>query len=120
MAKIMNQLTKLPNELKVLCDKNGKNFFHAYDTTSLSNNIPDEYDDLDEGEKLMPEGWTWQGVQHFGGEGMGDEYYNVVKFVKGDDFIFVKFDGYYESYNGSEYQEYCVVTPKEVTSTVYN
>jgi hypothetical protein len=49
---------------------------------------------------------TVENVDSFGGEGMGDQYWSVYKFSKGDDICYVKFDGYYASYNGAEFNEW--------------
>lgn len=55
----------------------------------------------------------------FGGEDCGDDYWSVYSFSKGDEKVFVQFDGWYQSYNGSEYDEWFFVEPKEVTVTKY-
>lgn len=49
---------------------------------------------------------TVENVDSFGGEGMGDQYWSVYKFIKGDDVCYVKFDGYYASYSGAEFDEW--------------
>jgi len=58
-------------------------------------------------------------VDSFGGEGEGEMYWSVYKFTKGNDAVYVKFDGSYQSYNGSEYDEFYFVEPKEVTRIEY-
>jgi hypothetical protein len=52
---------------------------------------------------------------NFGGEGMGDHYWSVYSFSKGSEKVYVKFQGWYASYNGADYNEYFFVEPKEVT-----
>lgn len=42
----------------------------------------------------------------FGGEGQGELIYTVYKVKKGDQVVFVKCDGHYESYNGADFS-YC-------------
>jgi hypothetical protein len=54
-----------------------------------------------------------------GGEGMGDEYWSVYSFSKGVEKVYVKFDGWYQSYNGSEYNEWFFVKTQEVVVTQY-
>ena len=54
-----------------------------------------------------------------GGEGEGDSFWSVYKFTQGEVTVFVKFDGSYQSYNGSEYDSWYFVEPKEVTVTEY-
>ena len=58
-------------------------------------------------------------VDSYGGEGQGDTYYKVFKFESGDKVAHIKFDGYYSSYEGSEYQQAFLVEPKEVTVIEY-
>jgi hypothetical protein len=53
-------------------------------------------------------------AQQFGGEEQGDYCWSVYKFAKGSEFCHVKFDGYYSSYSGSEFEEWFFVEPKEV------
>ena len=57
---------------------------------------------------------------HGGGEGDGEECWAVYKFYNdaGDE-AYVKFDGYYQSYNGSEYQEFFIVEPVQRMVTFY-
>ena len=64
------------------------------------------------------------GVKHkyedsYGGEGQGEEYWSVYSFTRDSETVFVKFDGSYASYNGSEYDDYYFVEPKQMMVTVY-
>jgi hypothetical protein len=54
-----------------------------------------------------------------GGEGKGDAFWTVYSFTKGDEKVFVRFDGWYQSYNGAEYTEWFFVELKEVVVTQY-
>ena len=54
-----------------------------------------------------------------GGEGQGEDYWTVYKFTDGTGEVFVQFDGYYMSYDGSTFNEFFFVTPKEVMVTQY-
>jgi hypothetical protein len=61
-------------------------------------------------------------VQHeeqHGGEGEGESYWSVYSFTKESETVYVKFDGWYQSYNGSEYDGYYFVEPKQVMVTRY-
>lgn len=58
-------------------------------------------------------------VEDFGGEDMGSNYYKVVKFTRGDETVFIKFQGWYASYDGSYYEGWGFVTPKEVVKVEY-
>jgi hypothetical protein len=55
----------------------------------------------------------------YGGEGQDEEYWSVYSFTNGSETVFVKFDGSYYSYNGSEYDDYYFVEPKQVMVTRY-
>lgn len=56
-------------------------------------------------------------VHRYGGEGRGDEYWKVYHFINHD--VYIKFDGFYQSYEGAEYKEMFEVKPVEVTKTEY-
>jgi hypothetical protein len=67
----------------------------------------------------LPSGWTQVVVDSYGGEGQGDTYYTVRKFTNGDDVLYVRFNGWYSSYDGADYNNYQVVRPVEKTIVVY-
>ena len=50
-------------------------------------------------------------VEQYGGEGQGDTYYSVYHFVDHD--VYIRFDGWYASHHGSEYEEMFQVRPYE-------
>lgn len=83
-------------------------------------NLPDEYIII---KKLSREkaGLDWEEVEQYGGEGQGDTWYSVKYFSKHD--IYIKVDGYYQSYNGTEFyngwNSCSQVFPKQKTITVY-
>lgn len=62
---------------------------------------------------------TFDNVEQFGGEGEGEKFYSVYSFSTQNEVIFVKFNGYYQSYDGSTYLEWFFVEPKEKMITVY-
>lgn len=51
-------------------------------------------------------------IEHFGGEGKGDDYYTVYYFEDHD--VYISFDGWYASHHGSEYNDMSEVRPKKV------
>ncbi len=51
-------------------------------------------------------------VDEFGGEGQGDDYWKVYHFIDHD--VYISFDGWYSSHEGSEYSDMSEVRPKEV------
>jgi predicted KAP-like P-loop ATPase len=58
-------------------------------------------------------------VDRYGGEDQGSDYWSVYSFSDGMQVVFVKFDGWYASYDGSTYEEFYEVKPVEKTITVY-
>lgn len=56
-------------------------------------------------------------IDEYGGEGQGEDYWKVWSFPKLD--ILVKFQGWYASYNGSEFTECFEVEAKEVVVTKF-
>lgn len=58
-------------------------------------------------------------VAKYGGEDQGSTYYAVWKFDCDDGELFLKFHGWYSSYDGATYEDFHVVTPKLVYKTEY-
>lgn len=58
-------------------------------------------------------------VDSYGGEGEGEDYWSVYKFSRGTEDVYIKFDGSYQSYDGSTYDEWYFVTAKPVVVTQY-
>lgn len=58
-------------------------------------------------------------VDDYGGEGQGDVYWSVYSFTDGMEVVYVKFNGWYASHYGSEYEDYFFVKPKQVTVTQF-
>lgn len=58
-------------------------------------------------------------VDHYGGEGQGENLYTVWHFVDHD--VYIKAEGYYQSYDGGYYTSgWLIVRPEQKTITVYN
>lgn len=55
--------------------------------------------------------------QQQGGEGQGDNYWIVYHFIDHD--VYIKFNGWYASHCGTEYQDMYEVKPVEVTVIEY-
>lgn len=57
-------------------------------------------------------------VDDFGGEGQGEERWTISRILdkKTGEVFFIRFDGYYESWNGSDWSnnDWCIVRPHEV------
>lgn len=58
-------------------------------------------------------------VDSYGGEDQGSTYYRVYCFQAGSEKVYVKFNGWYSSHYGTEYQNFEIVTPQQRTITVY-
>jgi len=100
------------------------------------NNIINNFFDSDMNDKYADKRWPdedhdnflnsakevnvkFEHMDNHGGEGEGEYYWSVYKFTDGTDEVFVQFDGYYQSYDGSTFNEFFFVTPKEVMVTQY-
>ena len=58
-------------------------------------------------------------VDCYGGEDQGSDYWSVYSFTDGMQVVFIQFQGWYASYEGSTYEEFYEVTPVEKTITVF-
>jgi hypothetical protein len=58
-------------------------------------------------------------VDSYGGEDQGIEYWKVYKFTRDQETCYIKFDGSYVSYDGSTFDRFYEVEPREVKVTVY-
>ncbi len=58
-------------------------------------------------------------VKSYGGENCGSDYWSVVKFTDDTGSVLVKFQGWYSSYHGADYEDWSFVEPKQKTITVY-
>lgn len=70
-------------------------------------------------QKLDSEGIEFQHVSNFGGEGQGNDFWSVYKFSKNEEVVNIKFNGWYASYSGSEFDSIKFVEPKQVMITQY-
>lgn len=90
-------------------------------TAELEARFDDENNcDLNDEEKAnllkLAEGVTFECVDQHGGEDEGRDYYWVWKFIRGDESTAIRFQGWYASHYGSEYEDFVEV--HEVTKTV--
>ena len=76
-----------------------------------------------DGDWYRPDDWhdiTSSIVDSYGGEGCGSTYYHVYKFDMPDGSTFyLRFDGWYASHYGTDYQDFREVHPKQVTKTEF-
>ena len=118
LTKFQSEVQKLLNEFS----EANRQFFNYEVGDSLE--VDDKWFDGDKLEalsNLRTNSLNWVQIKsHGGGEGDGEECWSVYKFYNSeDDVAYIKFDGYYQSYNGSEYQEFYVVEPVDRMVTFY-
>ena len=67
--------------------------------------------------------FEYKGVDSHGGEGQGSDFYSVILIrnpVNHDEQYHIKFQGWYASYGGAEYEGWSFVEPKQKTITIYS
>ena len=67
--------------------------------------------------------FEYKGVDSYGGEGEGSDFYSVTLVRNPDNHdeqYYIKFQGWYASYNGAEYDNWSFVGPKHKIITVYS
>ena len=65
----------------------------------------------------------YKGVDSYGGEDQGSDFYSVILIRNPDDHdeqYYIKFQGWYASYDGAEYHNWSFVEPKQKTITIYS
>lgn len=69
--------------------------------------------------KAQPDGFVVSHKAHYGGEGQGDEYWDVycIEDKSNNSLTYAQFSAWYESHNGCEWDgdDFNIVYPKEVT-----
>lgn len=68
---------------------------------------------------FQSEGITVEYVDNYGGEDQGSDYWWVYSFTRDGETLLVRFQGWYQSFHGAEYEEYRFVEPREKMVTVY-
>ena len=112
---LKNQIEKLLNEAE-----SGVKVCFFYSSTPASSDEDTYYEGMVWFNQSCREaGIDYKYEDNFGGEGMGDEYWSVYSFFQGEEKVYVKFSGWYQSYNGAEYTDWFFVEPKQKTITVY-
>lgn len=54
---------------------------------------------------------NYEEEEAYGGEDCGSEYYFIYSFTRGDEKVYCKWEGYYQSYVGSEFESWYFVEP---------
>lgn len=93
-----------------------REFFYG----EVNDNITWDSSEVSDFRKLISDaGITFQFVDRYGGEDQGSNYWSVYSFTDGMQVVFIQFQGWYASYEGSTYEEFFEVTPVEKTITVF-
>jgi hypothetical protein len=79
----------------------------------------DDEDTTDFRNLLVENKITFENVDRYGGEDQGYDYWSVYSFSDGAEVVFIKFDGWYASYDGSTYERFYEVQAVEKTITVF-
>ncbi len=67
--------------------------------------------------------FEYKGVDSYGGEDQGSDFYSVILIRNPDNHdeqYYIKFQGWYASYDGAEYHNWSFVEPKQKTITTYS
>jgi hypothetical protein len=118
----MTNTTNLKQLVAVILAEADNGIINNFFQSEMSDVYDSDYDS-DETKSFLDElaenKISFKHMDNHGGEGEGEDYWSVYKFTSGTDEVFVKFSGWYQSYNGSEFDEFFFVTPKEVMVTQY-
>lgn len=71
------------------------------------------------GKELTEMGVEFKNVDSYGGEEQGRDYWSVWEFSRKDEVVRFKFEGWYASYQGAEFEHVYEVKPKEKTIIVW-
>ena len=106
MTDFKQQVTEYLNNHRGACEELMYDGCYANNWES-SDNLPFEY----------------KGVDSYGGENQGSDFYSVILIRNPDNHdeqYYIKFQGWYTSYDGAEYDNWSFVEPKQKTITVYS
>lgn len=112
----------LKETVKILLDEAGTDVINGFFNSEAPeiNKWTDEGSDeeifVNMGKELNIE-YTYE--DSYGGEGEGETYWSVYKFTKGIESVYVEFNGSYQSYDGSTFDEWYFVEPKVVLVTQF-
>lgn len=113
--KVAKIPTSLKDKVQVLLDTAGSEVLLSFflSETPEINSWTDETDVTDVFvNRTKGLNIDYEHVDNYGGEGEGEDYWSVYKFTHGTDIVYVKFSGSYQSYSGSDYDEWFFVVPK--------
>lgn len=120
--KVAKIPTSLKDKVQVLLDTAGSDVLGSFfqsDTLEIDKWTDDESETEVFVNKTKGLNIDYEHVDNHGGEGEGEDYWSVYKFTHGTDIVYVKFSGSYQSYSGSDYNEWFFVVPKAVEVTQF-
>ena len=95
------------------CDQ-WEEIVHDYEFESYG----DEGDDLIS--ELKNQGYTLAYEDHYGGEGQGDDYWDVFSVEHNAEITYFRLDGWYSSYDGATYNDpYKFIKVKKVPKQIF-
>lgn len=93
-----------------------RKLFHG----GITEDIRWDSEEITEFRKLLSDaGIAFEFVDRYGGEDRGSDYWSVYSFTDGMEAVFIQFDGWYASYEGSTYDKFFEVKAVEKTITVF-
>ena len=110
MTDFKQMVTDYLNNNRVVCEE--LMYEGDYVKGWQSDELPFEY-----------KGVEHKGVDCYGGEGQGSNFYSVILIRNPDNHdeqYHIKFQGWYASYDGAEYHNWSFVEPKQKTITIYS
>jgi len=115
-----NNIPKNDEELELFIDKISEIGGYNYKASTSNVDIVKEIFEVECYSKTCKD-FTFTEVAHYGGEGQGEDLWVVYKVLENDtkEFFYVKFYGYYTSWDGSEWQGYGITEPSEQTIIVW-
>ena len=112
----MKQKSNLQTTVEEILENAGEEVQKQFFWSEINENTKWDEDFVTEFRQVLSsKGITFEHEDNFGGEGQGEDYWSVYSFTQGKEKVYVQFQGWYQSYNGSEYTEFFFVEPKEVT-----
>jgi hypothetical protein len=111
-----DQIAEIINSELFTDNDNGPRDYFADEIYDATNIVNYEGNDVEFVKKIKELGRVKR-IDSYGGSGYGDAYWSVYHFVDHD--VYIKFDGFYQSYEGSTYEEMFEVKPVEVTKIEY-
>lgn len=111
----------LQNKVQELLNEVDSDIINEFFHSEIADNITWDSDEVANFRKRASDaGIKFEHVDNYGGEGMGEQYWSVYSFNNATEVVYVKFDGCYASYVGSEFDEWFFVEPKEVSVTQFH